>query len=133
LYVGSPSGLSLEEDWFVRSRLLVGLGTSVAGPGDVDGDGFDDLLVGAPRAGDRDQPAEGFAHLHTGSDSGAARRAFATLEGDQPGANLGRAVCGAGDLNGDGIADYAVGAPAYDNLEQDSGRVFVHLGAPATR
>jgi hypothetical protein len=133
LYIGSPSGLSLEEDWFVRSRLLVGLGTSVAGPGDVDGDGIDDLIVGAPRAGDRDQPAEGFAYVHAGSDSGAERKAFAILEGDQPGANLGGAVSGAGDLNGDGFADFAVGAPAYDNLEQDSGRVFVHLGAPAAR
>ena len=85
------------------------LGYSLASAGDVNGDGFDDIIVGAPNAS--------AAFVVFGADAGMP----ATLDvRDLDGANgfkiegtaqLGFSVSGAGDLNGDGLADIVVGAP----------------------
>ncbi|MBO2012480.1 FG-GAP-like repeat-containing protein [Hymenobacter negativus] len=97
-------------------------GTSVAGPGDVNGDGLTDVLLGAPGDG-----TSGSVYLFLGSTSlsGTSTQAavFSTAE---PGESFGQAVSGAGDLNGDGYADFVVGAPAYAG---NKGRVYVSLGA----
>ncbi|MBH8558496.1 FG-GAP-like repeat-containing protein [Hymenobacter negativus] len=96
-------------------------GTSVAGPGDVNGDGYADILLGAPGAG-----TSGSVFLYLGgtslSSSSSQAAVFSTAE---PGENFGQAVCGTGDINGDGYADFAVGAPAY---AANKGRVYVSLG-----
>ena len=105
------------------------LGYSVGSAGDVNGDGYSDLLVGAPDAdsGERD---EGSAYLFLGSPAGLARSPAWTLEGDQSGAQLGFCVASAGDINGDGYADVLVGAPGYDGGQEDEGAVFIYLGSP---
>jgi hypothetical protein len=98
------------------------LGSSVAGAGDVNGDGYADVIVGAPHY-DLGQGNEGAAFVFRGSastikDCSSARcgprKAKARLESDQAGAGLGFSVAGAGDVNGDGYADVIVGAPSYD-------------------
>jgi hypothetical protein len=75
---------------------------------------------------------EGAAFVFLGSASGIAdgnpATAAAQLESDQEGANLGRSVSGAGDINGDGYADVIVGALYYDAGETDEGAAFVFLG-----
>jgi hypothetical protein len=81
-------------------------GVSVAGVGDVNHDGIPDLLVGAP---ENDQLASngGMARVFSGR-SGAVLR---TIYGATPNGYLGLSVAGVGDVDGDGRAEFLVGAP----------------------
>jgi len=100
-----------------------GTGTSVAGPGDVNGDGYADLLIGAPGAG-----TGGRVYVYQGSTTLAASTApTATLNNPNAVAGdlFGQAVSGAGDTNGDGYADFAVGSPGYSG---STGRAYVYVG-----
>ncbi|HEY5657225.1 MAG TPA: integrin alpha, partial [Myxococcota bacterium] len=109
------------------------LGSAVASVGDVNGDGYADVIAGAPyyEAG---QPFEGAAFVYLGSASGIAdgdpTTAHAQIEPDQSGAELGVSVASAGDVNGDGFEDIIVGAHRYDAGEVDEGAAFVFLGGP---
>lgn len=87
-------------------------GASVAGAGDVNKDGIPDVVVGAP--GDffleglcPPGTDVGYARVY----SGATGLPIHTVVGDTPCDDFGRAVAGAGDLNGDGWAEFAIGAP----------------------
>ncbi|HEV8699662.1 MAG TPA: MopE-related protein [Candidatus Polarisedimenticolia bacterium] len=103
-------------------------GASVAGAGDVNGDGYDDLIVGAPRF-DGGFFDEGRAFLFLGSPTGPSAVPAWTMSGDQTGCRYGGAVASAGDVNNDGYADVIVGAPNYDFVQVDEGRAFVYLGS----
>ena len=104
------------------------MGNSVAGAGDVNGDGFADLIVGAPYF-DNAQTDEGAAFVYFGG-VGALLQADGTLEANQAGAKMGASVAEAGDVNGDGFSDVIVGAPYYDNGQTDEGAAFVYFGGP---
>ncbi|HEX5071672.1 MAG TPA: integrin alpha, partial [Gemmatimonadaceae bacterium] len=109
------------------------LGDSVASAGDVNGDGYADVIVGAPGY-DHGQLDEGMAVVFLGSASGVAdgnpTSAHAQLESDQVGAQFGSSVASAGDVNGDGYADVIVGDPLYDNNNAlSAGAAFVFLGS----
>jgi hypothetical protein len=107
-------------------------GHAVAGAGDVNGDGYDDVIVGALFY-DAGQADEGAAFVFLGSATGIAdgnpATAAAQLEANQAGAQFGYAVAGAGDVNGDGYADVIVGARYYHAPETDEGAAFVFLGS----
>ena len=90
------------------------LGAAVAPAGDVDGDGFGDLLVGEPGWG---PDGEGRAQLWFGSTTGPAVAADWDTSGDSPGAGLGTALAGLGDVNGDGFGDLVVGAPGAGTVD----------------
>ena len=86
--------------------------------GDVNGDGYVDLIVGAPltdvAAGETTLTDAGSAILYYGSASGLTEAGHVTLDGSQAGEQFGPAVAEAGDVNGDGYADIAVSALFYD-------------------
>ena len=113
-------------------------GTSVSGAGDVNGDGFDDLIVGADGA-DPNGESSGQSFVVFGSSEGAlgsvlelssldGSNGFA-LNGIAPDDSAGIAVSGAGDVNGDGFDDLVVGANGADANGSDSGQSFVVFGA----
>ncbi|MFO0981824.1 MAG: integrin alpha, partial [Planctomycetota bacterium] len=129
LFNGSAIGPSLAPDWTTEGDQVSALyGISVATAGDVNGDGFADLLVGA-QGYDNGQLNEGRAFLFLGSAGGPPLTASWTAESDQASAQLGISVATAGDVNGDGFADVLVGAPTYDNGQTDEGRAFLYLGS----
>lgn len=95
------------------------LGFSVSSAGDVNGDGYSDVIVGAPQY-DKGQDNEGAAFVYKGDPSGLTLTAV-TLECNQANAKMGYSVASAGDFNGDGYSDVIVGAPFYDGTEVDQG------------
>lgn len=105
------------------------LGFALAGPGDVDGDGFADLLVGGPEV-DGGGRNEGVAALLRGPALGpmALADADALLIGLNAGDAAGRAVSGAGDTDGDGLPDLVVGAPGAEWAGLASGVACLALG-----
>jgi len=128
VYHGSPGGLSATANWddgteAVNSRY----GYSVSDAGDVNGDGYGDVVVGATQFG---SPIyEGTAFVYYGSHLGLSVAAAVTYDYNQENAYLGCSVSSAGDVNGDGYSDIIVGAYAYDvSPDIDTGAAFVRYG-----
>lgn len=96
-------------------------GTSVAGAGDVNADGWPDLIVGAPEA-DPNGISSGRTQVFSGRDGSV----LYSIDGQAAGDECGYAVGGAGDLNRDGYADFIVGSHLADAPRPDTGvaRVF---------
>ena len=131
VYHGSAAGISTTAAAMDESdQAYANLGFSVSGAGDVNGDGYADVIVGANRY-DNGQNDEGAAFVYHGSASGINTTADAMVESDQASANLGVSVSGAGDVNGDGYADVIVGAYFYDNGQNEEGAAFVYHGSAA--
>jgi len=111
------------------------LGRSVSAAGDVNGDGFDDVIVGAiygdNGGGDAGEAyvifgkATGFATIDVGSL--AAADGF-IIQGDAAGDRLGASVASAGDMNGDGFDDLIIGADRGDVGAYNAGQAYVIFG-----
>jgi hypothetical protein len=114
--------------WQDSGQVSSGYGLTVASAGDVNGDGYYDVIVGAP-FGSNGQTNEGRVFIYYGTPSGPTLTPSWTAESNQAGALFGWAVAGLGDVNGDGYDDLAVGAPLFDHTLTDEGAVFVYFGS----
>src|SRR5688572_665638 len=132
LYRGSPSGLEASPAWSAEGNEQAAyLGYSAAGAGDVNGDGFGDVLVGALLGDLSHVPqSEGAVFLYLGSPWGLAPSPAWSAAGNQNSSGFGSALA-TGDVNGDGYGDVAVGAGAFSHGQRGEGRVFLYLGSAA--
>jgi hypothetical protein len=130
------SGLSPTDGFIIQGDTLIDqAGISVSSAGDVNGDGFDDLIVGAPQGDDGGANA-GEAYVVFGKASGFGTIDLTNLtaadgfiiQGDFDADLAGWSVSAAGDVNGDGFDDLIVGAPMGDNGGIDAGEAYVLLG-----
>ncbi len=122
VYLGSPTGLGTAPATTLSGTAGSFFGNAVAGAGDVNGDGYADVVVGAPSSAS----STGGAYIYLGSASGlGATPATTLISPDGAGSAFGFTVTGVGDLNGDGYADIAVGAPFASS---GAGRVHLYLG-----
>lgn len=128
VYHGSASGLSATANWTAESNQANALfGFFVGSAGDVNGDGFSDVIIGANQF-DNPESNEGRAFVYHGSASGLSATANWTAESNQADAQFGYSVASAGDVNGDGYSDVIVGAYFFDNGQTNEGRAFVYYG-----
>ncbi|MBK8381377.1 MAG: FG-GAP repeat protein [Ignavibacteria bacterium] len=97
-------------------------GNSVSSAGDVNGDGYDDIIIGAPY-NDGIAVNAGRAYIYYGGLN-VNTIADITLSGESAMNYFGFSVSSAGDVNGDGYSDVIVGAFAYSN----KGRAYIFLG-----
>lgn len=133
LYLLAPPGqLPLPGgEWHLRNEFQgaahsAGLGTAVATPGDLDGDGFADVIAGG-RAGSR--YAAGAVSAWSGRDG----HLLWNFSSPVPRSSLGYSLAGIGDLDGDGIPEVLAGAPGAPHAGvDDSGAVLILSGADGT-
>ena len=116
----------------VGERQSDNLGYSVSRAGDVNGDGYEDVIVGAygynaPGANDA-----GKVYVYHGGPNGLSASPAFTALGEMADAYFGFAVATAGDVNGDGYADVLVGSYRYDDgvNRANVGKVYVLHGGP---
>ncbi len=129
IYHGSATGLGGNPALVLESNQPEAqFGTSVSTAGDVNKDGYSDIIAGAPMY-DKGEANEGAAFVYHGSAAGINANNPVILESNQADAKFGRAVDGVGDVNGDGYSDVAVGAPLYDKGQSNEGAVFVYQGS----
>jgi len=119
LYYGGSS-MDNSEDVIFNGTTLTNFGVSVSNSGDVNGDGYDDVIVGEKNA---DYSATGKAYIYFG---GAAMNSTAdlTMTGEATSNYFGASVSEAGDVNGDGYADAVTGAFGYNS---NTGRSYLFM------
>ena len=110
----------------MQRKIFNGLGTgyqfgrSVSSAGDVNGDGYDDIIIGAPAYSTN----TGRAYIYFGGLN-MNTVADVTMTGETTGNYFGRSVSSAGDVNGDGYSDVIVGAYGYSTVR---GRSYIYYG-----
>lgn len=138
-FAGAPVGIPDGDENGAVSRLQSNiqhahLGFAMDGAGDVDGDGYDDVILAIGlRVVPQVEP--GYVLIYRGGPDGIGDRAIdgadTRLWNDLSGW-IGDDVFGVGDVNGDGYDDVAIGVPAYDAGEgYGEGAVFLFLGGPS--
>ncbi|HTA88396.1 MAG TPA: VCBS repeat-containing protein [Polyangiaceae bacterium] len=126
VYLGGPSGLSATPITLTDpgSDLSVGFGASVSSAGDMNGDGYADVIIGTQT--EAGTVGDGKVYVYFGSSTGleSAPMTLAVPGGSNLGYGYG--VVAAGDLDGDGFGDIAVGAPGVLN---DIGQGYAYFGS----
>lgn len=132
LYFGGAGAFNTSPDAELQGNQVgAGMGSSVAGGGDVNGDGFGDLLIGAVSL-DAGQADEGAAFVFFGGAGAFNTAADAQIEANQATARFGFAAS-FGDVNADGFADAIIGAPSLDVATTDDGAALLYMGNSSGR
>lgn len=111
-------------------------GWIISNAGDVNADGFDDLIIGAPYADDEDTNAGSSYVVFGKADGFSATMSLSALDGtngymisaEAAADHFGDSVANAGDVNGDGFDDVIIGARDADNGGSNSGSSYVVFG-----
>jgi hypothetical protein len=120
IYMGSPTGLAPTPTVLIDSAPY--FGRVLASAGDVNGDGFADLIMGASLAGGN----TGLAFVYPGGPTGLSTTPT-TIASPKGAYEFGSWVTSAGDVNGDGFGDVLISAVT----EADDGLLYVYFGSPA--
>lgn len=109
-------------------------GSCVAGAGDVNGDGYDDIIIGAEDAY-WNLMNPGKVYLVLGKATGwrkyeSLANSDASFIGENDDSNTGFSVAGLGDVNHDGYDDFVIGAPFYNDGRNRVGQSYLILGRP---
>ena len=126
LYHGSPTGLDGSPTWVAAGQPGDEFGRAACTAGDVNGDGYDDLIVGAPG----DDGDRGRVYVFYGSSDGLDIGRAWSMAGENTGDRLGTAVALAGDVDGDDFGDIVLGAPGYP-AGNEVGKAYVYDGSEA--
>jgi len=125
IHYGSVGGISADADRTISgSDPNARFGSSVSNTGDINADGYSDIIIGA-----RNDLDTGKAFVYYGSDSGPVENSVEVFQSDQINDQFGADVSSAGDVNNDGFSDVMIGAPSYSNGESGEGRVLVYYGS----
>ena len=126
IYLNSMTGTDIADEFFTGAAVNDGLGYSVSSAGDVNGDGFADLIIGAPY------------NSAGGSNAGRVYIYFGGIIQDNVADMIitgaaaidlfGYSVSSAGDVNADGYADVIVGAIYNDAGGSNAGRAYIYFG-----
>jgi len=138
LFLGRPTGWKMDTSASEANASFYGeadgdqAGRGIGCAGDVNGDGLDDIVVGAYRNDDLAGEA-GKVYLILGKRSGwqmdvSLADVDATLPGPYSNEQVGHHVVGVGDVDGDGLDDFMVSGHTYGALPGTPGRVFLILG-----
>jgi hypothetical protein len=131
LYLGGPAGLSPTPAWTNGGEATGAVfGYFVNAAGDLDHDGYADIVVGSRRFSGNGINKEGKVYVYHGSPAGPSLAADWTKAGGQAKGEFGAAVGSAGDVNGDGYDDLMVGAFRQSHPDSAEGRAYVFLGGP---
>jgi len=129
LYLGGPGGLSTTPAWVVEgNQYNAEFGYHLESAGDVNHDGYADVILSAVTYSPPGLPGAGRGYLFLGGPHGLATTPAWTFDGDQADGRMGDAVAGLGDINGDGFSDFGMGGLYHDNAWVDSGRALVFYG-----
>ncbi|MDA0667412.1 MAG: integrin alpha [Planctomycetota bacterium] len=106
---------------FSGSAAFENFGTAVVSLGDINGDGFDDILIGSPGADPLLLANAGEIDIFSGADGSSLQH----IDGTADHALFGSAVAALGDINADGVPDFMV---AEAGRNSDAGRVYIYSG-----
>ena len=134
VYFGRAEGGGVDVDSFVRLNNPTharpgGLGSAVSSAGDINRDGYDDLVISAPLQSFL-AVYDGMVFLYYGSEdwlSGVPDGSFGS-PGSQTSCYFGNSVT-AGDIDSDGYNELIVGATHWNDIDEDEGRIFVYYDA----
>jgi len=123
IYFGGAAMNNTADVTLTGEAANVDFGVSVSSAGDVNGDGYSDVIVGA----DGYSSAKGRAYIYFG---GTAMNNIAdvTMTGEVVNISFGYSVSSAGDVNGDGYPDVIVGAPGFNS---STGKAYIYFGGTA--
>ena len=123
IYFGGASMNNISDVTITGEAAGDRFGNSVSGAGDVNGDGYSDVIVGASGY----SANTGRTYVYYGGAS-MNNTADMTMTGETPGDKFGSSVSSAGDVNGDGYSDVIAGAEGYSS---NTGRAYIYFGSAA--